>query len=435
MRTASFEETDYIERVLDATLLVARGLDFLPATQAAFFNQQLFELFQTARALEQFFFARDLSDFPDYMALLNLQSETDTREIALLSQYLNLSDDQVFDYFRAPDSLVGLDQSLSLTSLFDVSTGTPDGIFGTEVSEALAGTADAETLDGLGGDDRIEGLGGDDVIDGGEGQDTAVFSGSQADYTLVLQGGLTQIADRRADGNGTDTLTNIEFLDFDQNLFDTPFSLEQFTGATQLSESDYRTFIELYIAYFNRAPDAVGLNFWATSFASGVSLAEIANLFIDQEETRASYPDTLTTDALVSTVYNNVLGRIPDQLGFDFWVDTLNSGAVGQDQFILEVLRGAKAAPPADATAAFVAQVQADQQFLESKIDIGVYFAINRGMSDVDNARAAMGLFDGTAESIQTSVVAMDGYYVDASSTGSGEFLMQLVGVLDDPFA
>jgi hypothetical protein len=34
-----------------------------------------------------------------------------------------------------------------------------------------------------------------------------------------------------------------------------------------------------------------------------------------------------------------VLGRIPDQAGFDFWVGILASGAQGRDQFILSVLK------------------------------------------------------------------------------------------------
>lgn len=56
-------------------------------------------------------------------------------------------------------------------------------------------------------------------------------------------------------------------------------------------------------------------------------------------------------------------------------------------------------------------------------------------MSDVDNASAAMALFDGSQTSINQAVAAIDGFYQDALDPNNGEFLMQVVGVLDNPFA
>ena len=34
--------------------------------------------------------------------------------------------------------------------------------------------------------------------------------------------------------------------------------------------------IKLYVGYYNRAPDALGLNFWIGAFDRGFSLAEMA---------------------------------------------------------------------------------------------------------------------------------------------------------------
>jgi len=86
------------------------------------------------------------------------------------------------------------------------------------------------------------------------------------------------------------------------------------------------------------------------------------------------------------------LGRTPDQSGIDFWVSALDSNAVSRDQFILEVLRGAKADLKPEEGQAFVDQQIADRAYIETKVDIGAYFAVHRGMSDVDNATAAMAL-------------------------------------------
>lgn len=100
----------------------------------------------------------------------------------------------------------------------------------------------------------------------------------------------------------------------------------------------------------------------------------------------------------------------------------LDSGSVSRDQFILEVLRGVKPGTP-------------DDGYLDTKVDIGAYFAIHKGMSDTDNASTAMALFDGTNASVDAAVAAIDGHYADALDPDNGEFLLQVVGVLDEPFA
>ncbi len=130
-----------------------------------------------------------------------------------------------------------------------------------------------------------------------------------------------------------------------------------------------------------------------------------------------------------------MLGRDPDQGGLDFWVPLLDTGAVTRDFFIVKMLEGAKAPIPDDADPAFRAQKLIDQQYLEDKIDLGIYFAVTRGMSGVDDAASAMDLFDGSPASITAAKDAIDGFYADALDSESGEFLLPLVGVVDDPFA
>lgn len=316
-------------------------------------------------------------------------------------------------------------------------------VFGSDYSDALLGDDLDNDLRGLWGDDELFGRGGndtlvggagDDTIDGGAGIDTVGYSGNQTSYTLTLGPGGTTLTDRRDGIEGTDQLSNVELLDFGTDLFGSAFDLTKFGGLSGLSPEDFQSFIEMYIAYFNRAPDAVGLFFWGTAFGNGTSLDEMATLFIDQDETRAAYPAGTSNEDFAATVYENVLGRLPDAAGFDFWVGLLDDQSVGRDAFILEVLRGAKAAPPQDATAEFIQQQLADQAYLGTKTDLGAYFAVHKGMSDVANASAAMGLFDGSASSVTMARSAIDGYYADALDPENGEFLMQLVGVLDDPF-
>jgi hypothetical protein len=263
----------------------------------------------------------------------------------------------------------------------------------------------------------IGGLG-SNQIDGGLGIDTAAYTGNQASYTIALGASATTVNDRRADGDRTDTLTNIEVLDFAGETFD----LTKFGGTSGLSEQNFETFIELYIAYFNRAPDAIGLNFWGTAFANGTSLEETATLFEGQDETKASYPDGTSNGAFAETVYDNVLGRTPDVDGLNFWVGQLDDGKVSRDQFILEVLNGVKAGTP-------------DRAYLDNKVDLGAYFAVHKGMSDAENAKAIMDLFgDQDVSNTSGAKTAIDDYYMDALDPTNGEFLLQVVGVLDNPF-
>ncbi|MFP7675210.1 DUF4214 domain-containing protein [Marivita sp. S0852] len=312
---------------------------------------------------------------------------------------------------------------------------TPEFINGGADNDSLVGLGGNDTLIGESGNDLLSGGRGNDLVNGGGGTDTALYSGSQASYTLTLSPDATTLADRRGAENGTDTLANIEFLQFDTNFNDGgPFNLEIFGGPAGLNAADFESFIELYIAYFNRAPDAVGLYFWGTAFANNIPLEQIATEFVGQIETQAAYPNGTSSAVFAETVYNNVLGRTPDQTGFEFWVNALDTGSVTRDQFILDVLRGAKSDLKPEEGQAFVDQQLADRAYLENKTDLGAYFAVHKGMSDVGNASSAMALFDGSQSSINTAVAAIDSFYDSALNPNTGEFLMPLIGVLDDPF-
>lgn len=272
------------------------------------------------------------------------------------------------------------------------------------------------------------------AVDGLAGTDTAVLAGEQSDYTVALGPDGVTVTDRSANGVGTVELTNFEFLDFgtELDIFGGPMDLAAFGGYTSLSAEDFGGFIELYIAYFNRAPDAIGLSFWGTAYANGMSLSEISGEFSDQPETLETYPADTTNLRFAADVYENVLGRLPDIEGLRFWTDALNDGSVSRGEFIYEVLQGVKAPAPADATQEFLDQKQADQAFLEAKTDIGTLFAVERGMSNVDDAAMVMAMFDGSAGSFDDAIEAVNTLYGAAQDPVNGEFLMPLVGVSDD---
>lgn len=254
----------------------------------------------------------------------------------------------------------------------------------------------------------------DTNLDAMLGEDRAVLSFESGGSTLTISQDSFAVADR--DGVGAATvLVNFETIQF-PNL---TLAVSDFSGAASISSAGFIELAEIYVAYFDRAADALGLYFWADKLSDGLSLAEISELFFDQSETRSLYPDPSDTNAFVTAVYDNVLGRVPDQAGFDFWVGALASNAVSQGAFILEIINGAKALTGSAADAAYLAQ----------KADLGVKFAIDNGLSDTSDATSVMGLFgDQATSNFDGALAAIQSHASDANENGSSDFIVELVG-------
>jgi len=290
-------------------------------------------------------------------------------------------------------------------------------------------------LSGGAGDDRLSGGIGDDMLDGGQGIDIAFISGAKNSFTLTIGPSSATLEDRRPDGEGADILVQIEHLEFGGTQVDAEVDLAALMTVPQIAEADLRNIIELYVAYFDRAPDAAGLYFWAGAFADGLSLDGMSQEFSGQAETLAVYPAGTSAADFATAVYDNVLGRAPDLDGFNFWVNLLERGQVQRDAFILRVLEGVKAVPLADPGAGFLDQQLADLEFHQTKTDIGAYFSMQLGLSDVQSATSAMALFDGSDIGLTDAIAAIGLAHDAALDPVDGAFLMPMIGVFDDLFA
>ncbi|MCP4224170.1 MAG: polysaccharide deacetylase family protein [Actinomycetia bacterium] len=80
----------------------------------------------------------------------------------------------------------------------------------------------------------------------------------------------------------------------------------------------------LYRAYFNRAPDAEGWEYWNEIYSRGNSLEEISHWFTLSSEF-ALLGETTDTE-FVTFVYQQVLERQPDSGGQAYWVAELAAG-------------------------------------------------------------------------------------------------------------
>jgi Ca2+-binding RTX toxin-like protein len=82
---------------------------------------------------------------------------------------------------------------------------------GVNQSQTFHGLAGNDDLDGGGGDDTLEGGANNDDLDGGAGTDTALYAETIDATEIAASGGGWTVTTNG--GNGTDTLSNIEFVD------------------------------------------------------------------------------------------------------------------------------------------------------------------------------------------------------------------------------
>jgi hypothetical protein len=142
---------------------------------------------------------------------------------------------------------------------------------------------------------------------------------------------------------------------------------------------------QLYVATFNRAPDATGLNFWVNS---GATIEEIAEIFFMMPETQNKYPEGTTDEEFINAIYQNVFGRDAEQEGLDYWVDVLGSGDSTRSQMILTVIEGAQGV---------------DADVLANKTEVGLYYADVLG---IDTPAGEPFLLDGVTDDEATVVAA-----------------------------
>ncbi|MEZ5808953.1 MAG: DUF4214 domain-containing protein [Zhengella sp.] len=202
-------------------------------------------------------------------------------------------------------------------------------VMGTPEPDDLIGTPEDDTVYALGSDDTVTGTGGPDTVDGAGGTDTIVYGGSRADYMQDLQAdGSILVA--KPDGS-TDTLISIERID----LLDGDYVYD--IGSDNLGFG-YR----IYQASFGRTPDEGGVRFWIgvldaldnQGFTELGKQQYVASEFIGSDEFQGLYGANPTNFEYIDAMYQNVLFRLPDQEGYDFWVGGMEAGLSREDILI-----------------------------------------------------------------------------------------------------
>lgn len=177
------------------------------------------------------------------------------------------------------------------------------------------------------GDDTMDGGTGDDTFDGGAGLDLVnyyydISDIANVDVTHDAAG--WHIGDKPNSVEsvpiGHDTLRDIERVGFAGQML--ALDTDGIAGEA------YR----LYRAAFDRTPDVIGLGYWIGRMDQGLALVDTATSFVASQEFSALYGAAPSNADLVTHLYANILHRAPEQAGYDYWLNVLDThrGTVAQ---------------------------------------------------------------------------------------------------------
>jgi hypothetical protein len=126
----------------------------------------------------------------------------------------------------------------------------------------------------------------------------------------------------------------------------------------------------IYVAYFDRAPDPAGLQYWIDQYNAGQPLAEIAENFARGAEAVLKYPylatpDVASPETFITNIYVNLFNRMPDAEGLAYWAAELADGyPIGK--MVLAILNGAQS----EAEGGFP-----DSETITNKLEVGLDWA------------------------------------------------------------
>lgn len=164
---------------------------------------------------------------------------------------------------------------------------------------------------------------------------------------------------------------------------------------------------ELYVAMFNRAPEAEGLGYWVNQLdtvalgGGGLTINQVAEAMYDTEPARVIYPLLLTDAAFVTNVYTFVLGRAPDAGGLAYWTARLTSlntasGGNGHGGLVEEIITAVNNYTGTDPAGV------ASKALFQNKVAAGMYYAVTLLGNDV--AVATNGLLLVTVDPLSVTI-------------------------------
>jgi len=211
-------------------------------------------------------------------------------------------------------------------------------------------------------------------VDGGKGNDSLKFGFSLNSATNFkiqeISGGSFTL--KQQDGSLLATY-QIESLKFDNFIVNT----QVYSNAQTISRPVLDTLLDIYVAYFNRVPDADGLNYWIDSYKSGMGLSKISEAFFyaaAEKSAQTGYTLDLSNTDLINKIYTNALGRKEgaDSAGLNYWLKDLGSGVQTRGSMVLAIVAGAHKE---------TGEWKWVADLLDNKIQVAYKFAVDWGLN------------------------------------------------------
>ncbi len=205
----------------------------------------------------------------------------------------------------------------------------------------------------------------------------ASFTGMRNNYSIVRTSAGFVVKDMV--GNTGAILISDSSVKFD----DVTVNLLIGDKSKTISAENLRSLIELYIAFFNRVPDADGMVYWIDQIKAGTKIEALANQFYAAAilySNVTAYSATMSNADFVKVIYLNVLGRNEvDQEGMDYWTGALakpagTPGAETRGTLINSIINAAHGFK-GDAKYGWVADL------LDNKVAVGNYFSVQQGLN------------------------------------------------------
>jgi len=162
---------------------------------------------------------------------------------------------------------------------------------------------------------------------------------------------------------------------------------------------------KLYVAYFNRPADALGLSFWesaATKYGASV-LGQISTAFAASAEYQSTYAG-MSNAQIVNQIYRNLFGRDAEVDGLTYWANGLSSGNFTIANAVTTIAAGAQGTD----LAAYNAKVSAATKFTAA-LDTATEILNYSGATANNAAKAWLSTINSSAtEAAATTTAALN---------------------------
>lgn len=239
-------------------------------------------------------------------------------------------------------------------------------------SKTIAAIAAASLLAGCGGGidempDPVRELRPQAVMMSGMGN----LAGNRGDYAITRSGSTLVVTDGSGAISTFDSLQTLQFADVTLNLL-----LAE--KARTLPAADLKLLMELYVAFFNRVPDADGLGYWIDQVKAGQSIDIIADSFYNaalEYSSLTGYAATMGNPDFVRLIYKNVLGRTaPPDADVQYWSAQLGKGGMSKGTLVRAML---------DSAHSFANDTEWGwvPRLLDNKVAVAEYCALQQGLN------------------------------------------------------